>query len=101
MGPVYIKNCNFKFGFQGSLEIFSQKAVERYMEYSQLCSDKIGHDGGEDFFIMSCMDAIGVKNMKDDGILYDKYATGEHLILDDVSCCGNLGVAAFHPFRSL
>lgn len=98
---VYIKNCNFKFRFQGSLEIFSVKAMESYKKYRQMCSDKIGHEGGEDFFIMTCMDAMGVSAAEDDDVLYDKYATGEHLILDDVSHCSNGWTAAFHPFRTV
>jgi len=98
---VYIKNCDFKFRFQGSLEIFSEKAMETYFEYAGMCSDKIGHEGGEDFYIMTCMDAMGVHAIEDDDILYDKYATGEHLILDDVSSCNNGWTAAFHPFRTL
>lgn len=98
---VYLKNCDFKFRFQGSLEIFSKKAMEKYYKYAGMCADKIGHEGGEDFFIMTCMDAMGVKNIEDDSILYDKYATGEHLILDDVSACKNGWTAAFHPFRTL
>lgn len=98
---VYIKNCDFKFRFQGSLEIFSEKALESYKEYAGMCADKIGHEGGEDFFMMTCMDAMGVEAVEDDSILYDKYATGEHLVLDDVSNCHNGYTAAFHPFRTV
>lgn len=97
---VYIKNCDFKFRFQGSLEIFSEKAMEAYMDFEQMCSDKIGHEGGEDFWMMTCMDAMGVKTIEDDSILHDKYATGEHLVLDDVSACATGWTAAFHPFRT-
>lgn len=98
---VYIKNCDFKFRFQGSLEVFSMKAIEKYKEYRGMCGDKIGHEGGEDFWMMTCMDAMGVWAVEDDSILYDKYATGEHLVLDDVSSCHNGWTAAFHPFRSV
>jgi len=98
---VYIKNCDFKFRFQGSLEIFSEKAMESYYKYSGICSDKIGHDGGEDMYMMTCMDAMGVTSVEDDEILYDKYATGEHLVLDDVSSCSTGWTAAFHPFRTV
>jgi len=99
--PVYLKNCDFKFRFQGSLEIFSTQAMEQYYKYGDECAAKIGHLGGEDFYIMTCMDAIGVGAMEDDTILYDKYATGEHLILDDVSHCASGWTAAFHPFRTV
>lgn len=99
--PVYIKNCDFKFRFQGSLEVFSSKAVEMLKDHMQECVTRIGHEGGEDFFIMTCMDAMGVGSMEDLDILYDKYATGEHLILDDVSACKNAWTAAFHPFRTI
>lgn len=98
---VYVKNCDFKFRFQGSLEVFSMKAMEKYHKYRGMCADKIGHEGGEDFFMMTCMDAMGVWAVEDDSILYDKYATQEHLVLDDVSNCHNGWTAAFHPFRSV
>lgn len=97
--PVYIKNCNFKFWFQGSLEIFSEKAMELYVKYGHLCSAKIGHEGGEDFYMMTCMDAMGVGAMSDIQVLDDKYTRLDHLVLDDVAPCKNGWTAAFHPYR--
>lgn len=85
--PIYFKNCDFKFGFMGSLEILSEKALEMFFESGDQCTDKIGHDGGEDFYMMTCMDALGVYSMQDVELLSDKYTTGEHLILDEVTFC--------------
>lgn len=97
--PIYFKNCDFKFGFMGSLEILSEKALEMFFESGDQCTDKIGHDGGEDFYMMTCMDALGVYSMQDVELLSDKYTTGEHLILDEVTHCTEGGKVAFHPYK--
>jgi hypothetical protein len=97
---VYIKNCDFKFGFMGSLEIFSMKATELFSLNGAQCKNKIGHEGGEDFYMMTCMDALGVKTMKDASILNDKYTSTATLNLGDVSPCSNGWTASFHPYRS-
>lgn len=97
---VYIKNCDFKFGFMGSLEIFSMKAMERFHDKGEQCKAKIGHEGGEDFYMMTCMDALGVNTMKDSTVLNDKYTSTAHLVLDDTSPCNDGWTASFHPYRT-
>jgi hypothetical protein len=96
---VYLKNTDFKFGFMGSLEVFSSSAIAKYETYGDQCSDHIGHEGGEDYYFHACMDAIGVSYMTDTSVMYDKYTKMERLILDDVSMCNNGRMASFHPFR--
>jgi len=97
--PIYLKNCDFKFGFMGSLEIFSEKAMEAFFDKGYQCTDKIGHSGGEDFYMMTCMDALGVFSMQDTELLSDKYTSDETLILDDVSHCADGWKVAFHPYK--
>merc|ERR1712151_1374495 len=99
--PIYIKNCDFKFGFMGSLEIFSRKAMEVFFRDGWQCESHIGHTGGEDFYMMTCMDALGVGNMADASILDDKYTRLDKLILQDVKPCYNGWTSAFHPYKDL
>jgi len=96
---VYLKNCNFKFGFMGSLEVLSSKAVSDYAQDIDSCSEHLGHDGGEDFYLMSCLDAIGVGHMVDDTVLDDKYTYDGDYDLGDLSFCGSGGAAAYHPVK--
>lgn len=96
---IYIKNTDFKFGFMGSLEIFSEKAMEEFHTNGHLCTEHIGHTGGEDFYIMTCMDALGVGSMQDVEVLDDKYTSSAYLDLKDVSPCKNGWTAAFHPYK--
>jgi hypothetical protein len=96
---IYFKNCDFKFGFMGSLEIFSEKAMELFFDKGYQCTDKIGHTGGEDFYMMTCMDALGVFSMQDTMLLNDKYTTTEDLILDNIDHCHDGWTVAFHPYK--
>ncbi|CAK0879550.1 unnamed protein product [Prorocentrum cordatum] len=96
---LYLKNCGFKFGFMGSLEVLSGQAVGDYARDVEGCSEHLGHDGGEDFYLMSCLDAIGVGYMVDDTVLDDKYTYSDDYDLGDVSFCGSGSAAAYHPLK--
>lgn len=101
--PLYLKNCGFKFGFMGSLEIFSRAAIDVYHENQGDCLVNIGTDGGEDFYMKTCMDAIGVGHMVDTSLLRDRYdfvmfpADFTPVGLDD---CSNGGGVAYHPHKT-
>merc|ERR1740138_333303 len=97
---LYLKNTNFKFGFMGSLEIFNLEAMKVFFANRDSCADHIWHNGGEDFFMMTCMDAIGVRYMKDTDLLNDKYTYSTKYNLNDVSACSNGGTVAFHPYKN-
>lgn len=92
---LYIKNTNFRYGFTGSLEILSKKAVEVYLQNKADCSRHLSHDGGEDFFLMSCLDASGVGHMRDDTLLNDKLPEGEYDMMD-TSPCKKAWTTSFH-----
>jgi hypothetical protein len=101
--PLYLKNCGFKLGFMGSLEIFSKAAIDLYSENQGDCLVNIGTDGGEDFYMKTCLDAIGAGHMEDTTLLRDRYdfesfpgdfnAAG----LDD---CSDGGAVAYHPHKT-
>jgi len=105
---VYLKNTNFKFGFMGSLEIISTGALQRYFEGAEKCSKFFGHNGGEDFYMMTCLDALGVGHMSDPSLLNDKYTMGTEACrkagtctydIKDTSPCANTVPVAFHPYK--
>merc|ERR1712014_356866 len=83
-------------GFLGDL---LRKGYEAFFDKGYQCTDKIGHTGGEDFYMMTCMDALGVFSMQDTELLSDKYTTEEHLILDEITHCYDGWKVAFHPYK--
>lgn len=90
---VYLRNINFKFHFLGALEIFTKEALQTYYEKSWVCDSKVGHQGGEDYWMLSCMDGIGVDHQTDFQLLNDKYAaTGN---------CNDPWVVGFHFYKKV
>jgi len=90
---VYIRNNAFRFHFMGALEILSREAVELYFAKSKECSDNVGHQGGEDFYLRSCLDGIGVAHLTDYDALHDKYAAQNG--------CYDPWVAGFHFYKAV
>eukprot|EP00445_Apocalathium_hangoei_P009035 CAMPEP_0203874780 /NCGR_PEP_ID=MMETSP0359-20131031/20463_1 /ASSEMBLY_ACC=CAM_ASM_000338 /TAXON_ID=268821 /ORGANISM="Scrippsiella Hangoei, Strain SHTV-5" /LENGTH=1315 /DNA_ID=CAMNT_0050793553 /DNA_START=36 /DNA_END=3983 /DNA_ORIENTATION=- len=90
---VYLRNINFKFQFMGALEIFTSEALEHYFKNQDTCTSKVGHQGGEDYYMLSCMDGIGVDHQTDWKLLNDKYAaTGN---------CNDPWVVGFHFYKKV
>merc|ERR1719335_1954465 len=56
----------------GALEVLTREALERYYEMGHECI-RGEHKGGEDFFMSSCMDSIGIDHQIDWDLLQDKY----------------------------
>jgi hypothetical protein len=98
---MYFKNIDFKFGFMGSLEVLSKKAVDVLLAGKEQCHDHIGSSGGEDFFTMQCLDALGVGHMTDTSLLDDKYTHGEGWHLFDVDPCKDASHVAYHPYKAV
>jgi len=98
---LYVKNIDFKFGFMGSLEVISKKAVDIYLAGVDKCADHLGHNGGEDKFTMGCLDSLGVGHLRDNSLLNDKYMSGQAFHLFDVDPCVDQGNVAFHPYKHI
>lgn len=98
---VYLHNINFRFGFMGALEILSKLAVDSFLQNIVECSNHLGHNGGEDFFTMQCLDAIGVGHMTDNALLNDKYTQQHGWNLFDVDPCLEDTAVAFHPYKAI
>jgi hypothetical protein len=102
----YVLNCNaypdnpsFPMMY-GSLEAFSRKAMKLYaVELWDECVNNMKwKDWGEDVFMVSCMNAMGVGKINDFKIIGDNKCTGNgHSGAD----CGNPDLAAFHPFKDI
>lgn len=106
---LYLKNTWFKFGFMGSCEVFSKEAVSTFVKHSKECAKNLGVDGGEDFWTMQCLNALGVPHMTEKTLLNDKYSQGDAACQKTLSCnidwstvdpCGDKEAAAFHPYKS-
>merc|ERR1719428_2369393 len=85
---IYIANNAYKFWFLGALEVFTREALDTYFEHADECSKNIGKEGGEDYYMKSCMDGLGIDYIKDFELLRDRYAAQNG--------CGFPWVAAFH-----
>jgi len=70
---VYLENIDYRFRFMGALEVLTKEALDLYFERSPGCI-RGKHEGGEDFFMRGCMDAIGIDHMSDFSLLHDRYA---------------------------
>uniref|UniRef100_A0A7S2LMX0 Apple domain-containing protein n=1 Tax=Zooxanthella nutricula TaxID=1333877 RepID=A0A7S2LMX0_9DINO len=90
---VYLRNINFKFKFMGALEVMTKEALIHFFDNKGDCDGKVGHQGGEDYFMRSCLDGIGVDHQTDFQLLNDKYAaTGN---------CNDPWVVAFHFYKKV
>jgi len=99
--PIYFHNIDFKFHFMGALEVMSKEAIDLLLKNLDVCKEHIGNDGGEDIFMMSCLDAIGVNYMEDYSLLDDKYDSPDNFNLFDVDRCSNDAIVAFHPYKAV
>lgn len=90
---VYIENNDYRFRFMGALEVVSRWAIGEFIEKSHTCI-RGKHEGGEDFFMRGCMDALGVSHVVDHSLLWDKYAG------QDTHCTDGWAVA-FHFHKSV
>jgi hypothetical protein len=70
---VYLENINFKFKFMGAIEIMTREALSAFLELGHTCI-RGKHEGGEDSFLKTCLDGLGIDHQSDWQILHDKYA---------------------------
>lgn len=99
--PQYLKNIDFKWNFMGALEVLNRKAVDVFLDNLDSCQAKVGGDGGEDYFLMTCLEDNGVGSAEDTSLLNDKYKQESGWHLFDVSPCVDGGAAAFHPYKAV
>lgn len=96
---VYINNCDLYRDkgwsmFFGSLEVFSTQAIEAYLWGWKKCEKALKwHGWGEDLFVSSCMEFLGVDHVNEFGMLADHrcYAAP----------CSDHSKIAFHDFKTI
>merc|ERR1740138_1183517 len=102
--PLYVKNCDFKFGFLGSLEVLSTMAVDAYLQGQDDCVHHIGLQGGEDYYLKQCLDSNGIGHMQDKTLLNDRYDFKKYpgKLFDNATFdCDDGWAVAFHPHKYL
>lgn len=95
--PIYIKNNVMdkgmgNNGFLGAVEVFSKQAVMVYLDNAEGCHKSLGTAAGEDGYIKSCMDALGVGFMTDGELFFPDKSAG---------ACNLEQRAAFHPLKTV
>lgn len=93
---VYIENSNFKYRFLSPLEVLSREAAELLFSRLDECAEHLGHQGGEDYFLKACLDAIGANHQSAPALLRDGYM--DPYADDD---CRDSEAAAFHPYKQV
>jgi len=111
---VYIRKTDIQsdqdFLNIGSLQVLSNEAMKVYFESHDICVKQL-HDYGEDFYLMTCLDAIDVDHFVDVHLLNDEYAIQKTEIWpdgqlsvngdQDGSACKDSRWVAFHPFQDM
>jgi hypothetical protein len=89
---VYFRNTAFRFNFMGAFEMMSREGAQVFFENNWRCDAKIGHTGGEDYWMKLCLDSLGLRHINDYSLLYDKYAAQND--------CYDSWAAAFHFYKT-
>mmetsp|Transcript_29471 Transcript_29471/g.77976 ORF Transcript_29471/g.77976 Transcript_29471/m.77976 type:complete len:410 (-) Transcript_29471:76-1305(-) len=88
---AYLRNTDFKFHFLGAIEVLSREALRTYYSRGQECQEHLTKEGGEDYWMLQCLEGIGVDFMSDYQLLQDKYAAEEN--------CNDDWAVAFHFYK--
>jgi len=111
---IYIENCKYvPFGFYGSLEVISRKAVATYLSGIDDCRTSLNYMGkekltdneawGEDLFAQRCMDLHGVDkvsmwDLTTDGLCISMRPEGQKKNKKWTPDCATTMTPALHPF---
>lgn len=90
---VYLRNTGYKFQFLGALEALTREALEQYFLRGWECESHLTQEGGEDYWLLQCLEGIGVNYQTDVALLHDKYAKDEN--------CGDPNGVAHHFFKKI
>jgi len=90
---VYLRNTFYKFQFLGALEALTREAMEIYFERGYECEEHLGFEGGEDYWMLQCLEGLGIDYQTDVTLLHDKYAADQN--------CGDPNGVAFHFFKKI
>jgi len=88
---VYLRNTFYKFNFLGAIEALTQEGLEIYFERGWQCDAHLGQQGGEDYWLLQCLEGLGLNYQSDFALLHDKYAADEN--------CDDPNSVAHHFFK--
>merc|ERR1712045_850050 len=111
---VYIRKTDIQsdkdFLNIGSLHVLSHEAMKVFFMNHDVCAKRL-HDYGEDFYLMTCLDASDVGHIVDVHLLNDQYAVQKEKTWPDGqlsvngdhegSICKDSRWVAFHPFQNM
>jgi hypothetical protein len=89
---VFVINCHKGDMVYGALEIYSFAAIQDWALRGKTCAAP--NNFGEDKYMTTCMDHLGVTRIHDESVLGDK-------LCGTFSGCQNGWNAAFHPFKDI
>lgn len=75
---VYMRNTFYKFKLLGAIEALTREALELYFARGWECEAHLGQEGGEDYWLLQCLEGLGVDYQTDESLLHDKYAADEN-----------------------
>mmetsp|Transcript_73537 Transcript_73537/g.161057 ORF Transcript_73537/g.161057 Transcript_73537/m.161057 type:complete len:1078 (-) Transcript_73537:126-3359(-) len=93
---MYFPNCG-KYGGEpllyGSIEVFSVPALKVYQAREAECKNMDWHGWGEDYFMQTCMDMLGVKWVGDPDQVADSNCVP--------ASCSDWSKVAFHAYKTM
>jgi len=90
---LYMRNTFYKFQFLGALEAVTREGLEIYFERGWECETHLGQEGGEDYWLLQCLEGLGLDFQTDTALLHDKYAADE--------ACSDPNGVAHHFFKKI
>lgn len=90
---LYLRNTFYKFQFLGALEAITREGIELYFQRGWECEPHLTQEGGEDYWLLQCLEGIGLNYQTDTALLHDKYAADEN--------CGDPDGVAHHFFKKI
>merc|ERR1712151_269233 len=97
---IYVKNSNAKFGLLGAVQVYSKDAMKTYFKNHKDCSKNMVTNA-ENVYMMTCLDSAGVRYMRDDMMLNDQHTFYFVCDMKDLSYCGDVRFAAYHPYKDV
>jgi len=90
---VYLRNTFYKFQLLGAIEALTFEATEIYFSRLWECESHLGQEGGEDYWLLQCLEGLGIDFQTDVALLHDKYAADEN--------CKDPNSVAHHFFKKI
>lgn len=95
---LYVRNMEKHPFFSDTVQVLSREAARLYFQRGDECTGQIGNEGGIEYWMLSCLEGLGVDFQDDLRIIGDESSsTGP----GDVEACSDDWAAAFSGFDSV